>query len=243
MPQPTAGPFTAAITGLSHSITAIAAGVGSKRDPRAARSPLGGLAGHDLLHVVAGAEGRIGPGHDHAAHVRIGVGVAEGGLELGVGAGVQRVAPLRPVEGDAADVVAHLVEGAGEVLRRRWRPWASVSSWPACGLGAAKARLATGPDARSTRSDFREGNGRGGRPANRGRGAARTTASTKRRSRRGCPPTSRASSGPMRACASSTAAPRTRPSWSPPATAATCCARNRPASCWPAPTRSTANTG
>ena len=112
MPQPTAGPFTAAITGLSHSIAAIAAGVGSKRTRGCAAARPRRLPAIISLHVVAGAEGRIGAGDDHAAHVAVGRGVAERGLQLGVGAPVQRVAPLGPVQGDAADVVAHLVEDA-----------------------------------------------------------------------------------------------------------------------------------
>ncbi len=85
MPQPTAGPLTAAITGRSHSRIASAAGVGVPRT--GAQAIEGGplLAEHDLLHVVAAAEGRIGAGEDDGAHLRVALRFGEGLLELAIG--------------------------------------------------------------------------------------------------------------------------------------------------------------
>ena len=81
MPQPTAAPLTAAITGtvaLQHCHRRRAS---AARGP-SRRRPVFLLAGHHLLDVLAGTERRVGAGHDDAAHLAVGTAVAERRLEL-----------------------------------------------------------------------------------------------------------------------------------------------------------------
>ena len=108
MPQPTAAPFTAAITGTSVCSSASAAGREARcPGPGAGVGQRGlalGAAAHHLAHVVAAAERRVGTGDDQAPHTgrrRL----ADQPLELGVHAVGQRVAGVGTVEGDHADVV------------------------------------------------------------------------------------------------------------------------------------------
>ena len=119
-----------------------------------------GFADHQLLHVVAGAEGRVGAGDYHAARFRVGVGEAEAGLQLGVGAAVQRVAALGPVQRDAGDVVGHVVEDTGELFRGDGHGLASPLGLPPLGLShrqrGKRLRLAHSLPA----NDLREGNAR-----------------------------------------------------------------------------------
>jgi len=65
---------------------------------------------------VARAEGRISAGDDHAARGRIMPGVDEGGRQLVIGPAVQRIAPLRPIEGDARDILRRFIGDAGEIV-------------------------------------------------------------------------------------------------------------------------------
>ena len=104
MPQPTAAPLTAAITGT----LVLQDRVGRRGQPRRDldRLGLGLAAAHHGAHVVAGAERRVGAG-DHQAARR---GRAHRGLEHVVGLEAQRVAHLRPVDGDDVDVAVALHE-------------------------------------------------------------------------------------------------------------------------------------
>ena len=69
IPQPTAAPLTAAITGMSVCRSASAAGVSrGSREPEIGRLL---AAAHDLLHVVAGTERRVGPGDHEAPRRRV----------------------------------------------------------------------------------------------------------------------------------------------------------------------------
>jgi hypothetical protein len=111
MPQPTATPLTAAMTGLSHSSAAIAAGVGSGARAVAA---VARFAGHHFLHVFAGAEGGIGAGDHDATNFLVARRGAEGGFDFGIGARVERVAALGPVQRDDGDMAAQFIEQAGE---------------------------------------------------------------------------------------------------------------------------------
>jgi hypothetical protein len=68
---------------------------------------------HDLLDVVAGAERGVGPGDDEAA----GVGGGDRVGQLGVGGVGERVAGVRPVERDDADVAVDGVADLGVAPR------------------------------------------------------------------------------------------------------------------------------
>ena len=103
MPQPTAAPFTAAITGTSVASSAPAAGV-RRGCGASAAAGLPVAAAHHLLHVVARAEGRVGAGDDEAARR----GLAHGALELGVGAVGEGVARLGAVDREDLDLAAAL---------------------------------------------------------------------------------------------------------------------------------------
>ena len=107
IPQPTAAPLTAAITGTSVRKQA----AGRRREAGLAVGSLQVGAGrdHHLLDVVARAERRIATG-DHQAP---GGGGVDGVGELGVGGERQRIARLGPVDRDDPDVVALLVLDLG----------------------------------------------------------------------------------------------------------------------------------
>src|SRR3970282_425039 len=68
------------------------------------------LAEHDLLHVVARAEGPPGPGHDDAPHLRVTMGITKGLLELRVEAPRQRVHRLPPVQRHRRGMMLDFVE-------------------------------------------------------------------------------------------------------------------------------------
>ena len=121
IPQPTAAPLTAAITGMSVCRSASAAGVSrGSREPEIRRLL---AAAHDLLHVVAGTERRVGAGDHEASGRRF----AHRGFERGVGRPGQRVARLGPVDRDHPHVTVRLVDQL-VVL-----PWSDPqSSWWQC---------------------------------------------------------------------------------------------------------------
>ena len=93
MPQPTAAPLTAAITGTSVSSSAFAAGVMRGASARLDDGLRAGI-DHDLLDVVARAERGIAAGNDEAPRRRVRDRVGE----LRVGGERERVARLGPVD-------------------------------------------------------------------------------------------------------------------------------------------------
>ena len=68
------------------------------------------LLGRQRLQVDAGAERGVGPRQHHAAHVLASVEVGDGGVELALQLGRQRVARLGAVQGDRGHPVVHLDE-------------------------------------------------------------------------------------------------------------------------------------
>ena len=143
MPQPTAAPLTAAITGTSVWSSASAAGVrrgrGGEPAPSAARRPR-----HDLLHVVAGAERRVRAGDDEAAGVvvaahrvlELGVGLPSAGrCGPRVGRGSTRPRGRRPRSADPQACGDARALGPGEsAVGRRWRSCQPGSVLQAQGL-------------------------------------------------------------------------------------------------------------
>jgi hypothetical protein len=84
---------------------------GGRRPTHRSRAVEGGplLAQHDLLHVVAAAERRIGAGEKDAARLGIALSLRYRLLELLVGGPVERVADLGAVDRDGCDVVVELI--------------------------------------------------------------------------------------------------------------------------------------
>ena len=82
-----------------------------------------GLRGHEALHVAACAEGATGAGdHDHA-HFRV-EGEAGGRGRQGLDEFTrQRVARLRPVEGERRDAVFKCFDQMGGHVVLQWRLW------------------------------------------------------------------------------------------------------------------------
>jgi hypothetical protein len=134
-PIPTAGPSTAAITGLGQATM----GQGTRNGPASApsassppvRSPRPRLARWSFLgrvgevgQVGACAERAAGPGHHHGVHGVVRSGLPDRGLELVQDREGHRVALLGPVDRDRRDPVTDLVADvahAGRVTRESTR--------------------------------------------------------------------------------------------------------------------------
>ena len=105
------------VDGGDHRDVGVEERVGGGREPRLTRAQIGRLlaAAHDLFHVVARAERRVGPG-DHEAPRRR---VAHRCFERGVRRPRQRVARLGPVDREHLDVPVPLGHELGRRLARQ----------------------------------------------------------------------------------------------------------------------------
>src|SRR5262249_41426001 len=112
-PTPTAGPFTAAITGFFdskiRSDTSPPASRGMRSGPSWAPPPAGseGLAAPG--QVGPGAEAASGTGDDHYAHAVVGVGAVEGVDDLAPHRSGEGVEPVGPIEGQSGDAILDVV--------------------------------------------------------------------------------------------------------------------------------------
>ena len=128
-PMPTAGPFTAEMTGFVQSKSRKVTRPAPSRGAATSAHPLAtdGLAlGVAVVverpgaarEVGAGTERSTAPGQDHRPHVVVGVDGGDGGEELADHRRRPRVQLVRPVQGDGGDVVSDVVVDLGEVHAR-----------------------------------------------------------------------------------------------------------------------------
>ena len=117
-PTPTAGPFTAAITGLIDRKMRNATNPPSSRCTSLVLQQLRMVEGRTAgPQVGAGAEAAAAPGHDHRTDVVVGVGTIERVDQLLVHAVREHVEPIGSVERDREDAFVDLVTDLGVVHR------------------------------------------------------------------------------------------------------------------------------